>query len=158
MSMAFPPRVKNWSGYHLSSEGAVGGPTCNFHLQNKIKKINKIHSPTILIHKYFYAYFIYIDEQFFVLTINFFIQYITLFPLHLGFLVQEPFSYSPTATERMHKFCFLHFFQSIRVYALLPVLRSRSHKGPQNLVGAGAVARSISGSDGSGSDNGIYHG
>jgi hypothetical protein len=42
----------------------------------------------------------------------------------------------------------------------LAVLRSRSRKEPHLLVGAGAVTRcgSGSGSDGSGSDNGIYHG
>jgi hypothetical protein len=41
-----------------------------------------------------------------------------------------------------------------------PVLRSRSHKEPPILVGAGAgaVTRCDSGSDGSGSDNGIKHG
>jgi hypothetical protein len=42
----------------------------------------------------------------------------------------------------------------------LPVLRSRSRKEPQFLVGAGAgaVTRCGSGSDGSGSDNGINYG
>jgi hypothetical protein len=39
-----------------------------------------------------------------------------------------------------------------------PVLRSRSHKEPHLLVGAGAVTRCGSGSDGSGSNNGIKHG
>jgi hypothetical protein len=37
-------------------------------------------------------------------------------------------------------------------------LRSRSRKEPHNLVGAGAVTRCHSGTDGSGSDNGIKHG
>jgi hypothetical protein len=43
---------------------------------------------------------------------------------------------------------------------LLSVLRSRSRKEPHLLVGAGAgaVLRCGSGSDGSGSDNGIKHG
>jgi hypothetical protein len=40
----------------------------------------------------------------------------------------------------------------------LPMLRSRSRKEPHHLVGAGAVTQCGSGSDGSGSDNGIYHG
>jgi hypothetical protein len=35
---------------------------------------------------------------------------------------------------------------------------ARSRKEPHLLVGAGAVTRCGSGSDGSGSDNGIYHG
>jgi hypothetical protein len=38
------------------------------------------------------------------------------------------------------------------------VLRSRSRKEPHLLVGARAVTRRGSGSDGSGSDNGIKHG
>jgi hypothetical protein len=38
------------------------------------------------------------------------------------------------------------------------VLRSRSRKEPHHLVGAGAVKRCSSGSDGSGSVNGIKHG
>jgi hypothetical protein len=42
----------------------------------------------------------------------------------------------------------------------ITVLRSRSRKEPHLLVGAGAITRygSVSGSDGSGSDNVIKHG
>jgi hypothetical protein len=54
---------------------------------------------------------------------------------------------------RLYKFV---FFLGLTV--LKSVLRSRSRKEPQLLVGAGAVTRCGSGSDGSGSDNGIKHG
>jgi hypothetical protein len=46
--------------------------------------------------------------------------------------------------------------QKIKQYTA--VLRSRSSKELHHLVGTGAVTRCGSGSEGSGSDNGIYHG
>jgi hypothetical protein len=50
-------------------------------------------------------------------------------------------------------------FYATMVGLVLPVLRSRSwsRKESHHLVGAGAVTRCGSGSDRSGSDNGIYH-
>jgi hypothetical protein len=53
----------------------------------------------------------------------------------------------------------ISFFKKIKnAAALYPVLRNLSRKEAHLLVGAGAVTRCGSGSDGSGSDNGIKHG